>query len=210
MIITVKGGQESGKSARAEEILTELAGPGKMYYVATMIPYGQEGQERVARHRKMRDGKGFRTLEIPVDMSEANTWIDSYRMADHMLRIAQGDTDDQNGADEKKAAERTENVLLECAANLVANLFFGAEIPADEEDEDSEAVIIGPAASAEAAAEAAVKEIKTIADHVDNTVIVTDDYPDQEGYDEETREYIRAIDMVNEALAEISDKVITV
>ncbi len=38
------------------------------YYVATMEPYGAEGQARIARHRKLRDGKGFMTVECPVHL----------------------------------------------------------------------------------------------------------------------------------------------
>ena len=32
-------------------------------YIATMIPFGEEGERRIEKHRKMREGKGFLTVE---------------------------------------------------------------------------------------------------------------------------------------------------
>ena len=34
-----------------------------MIYVATMRPFDEEGEKRIERHRRMRDGKGFLTVE---------------------------------------------------------------------------------------------------------------------------------------------------
>ena len=61
MFILVTGGSGSGKSEFAENIAMKLGG--KMLYVATMKPYDDECLKRIERHRKMRDGKGFRTVE---------------------------------------------------------------------------------------------------------------------------------------------------
>ncbi|HIV67650.1 MAG TPA: bifunctional adenosylcobinamide kinase/adenosylcobinamide-phosphate guanylyltransferase [Candidatus Butyricicoccus stercorigallinarum] len=63
MLILVTGGAASGKSARAEDIVCRLAGDGKKLYVAAMEPSGAEAQRRIARHRALRAGKGFDTLE---------------------------------------------------------------------------------------------------------------------------------------------------
>ena len=68
MIIVVIGTPDSGKSALAEKLCCELAGSMKKYYIATMVPYGEEGLKRVAKHRKMREGKGFETIERPVSL----------------------------------------------------------------------------------------------------------------------------------------------
>ena len=61
MFILVTGGSGSGKSEFAENIAMKLGG--KMLYVATMKPYDDECLKHIERHRKMRDGKGFRTVE---------------------------------------------------------------------------------------------------------------------------------------------------
>ena len=79
MMKLVMGGSGSGKSAYAEkcisrlyrELCTEDAGRNKeasLYYVADMIPYGQETAKKIEAHRKMRAGKGFATLEWYVDL----------------------------------------------------------------------------------------------------------------------------------------------
>ena len=62
------GGAASGKSAYAENLLCELSGAPKIY-VATMAPYGAEAAARIAKHRKMRAGRGFRTVERFTDLA---------------------------------------------------------------------------------------------------------------------------------------------
>jgi adenosylcobinamide kinase/adenosylcobinamide-phosphate guanylyltransferase len=69
MMVLITGGSGSGKSAYAEERVSRLyqeISPkerGRLLYVATMEPYGEEGQQRIARHHHLRAGKGFATLE---------------------------------------------------------------------------------------------------------------------------------------------------
>ena len=97
MLTLIIGPPDSGKSIRAEKLALERSAPDERIYLATMIPYGEEGRSRVEKHRAQREGKGFRTIETPFD-------------ADHALeQIAQ--------------PERT-TVLLECLSNLVANELF--------------------------------------------------------------------------------------
>ena len=60
----ITGGSGSGKSAWAENLAVTLC-PGEKLYWATMPPGGPEGAVRIARHRTLRAGKGFRTLECP-------------------------------------------------------------------------------------------------------------------------------------------------
>lgn len=62
MMAVVTGGSGSGKSAFAEDKILSL-GQGKRFYIATMHPYDEESYKRVERHRKMRAGKGFETVE---------------------------------------------------------------------------------------------------------------------------------------------------
>jgi len=61
MVTLVIGGGGSGKSAFAESIAVSYSG--KTAYIATMEPYGEEGAKRIKRHREMRLGKGFDTIE---------------------------------------------------------------------------------------------------------------------------------------------------
>ena len=71
MVHLIIGTPGSGKSELAEAIVSADCGDKTKYYIAAMIPYGQEGSDRVAKHRRMRQGKGFITLEIPFDIDTA-------------------------------------------------------------------------------------------------------------------------------------------
>lgn len=66
MFILVTGGAASGKSEFAEEHALKL--PGRRIYLATMEPFGAEARARVKRHRQMRAGKGFETVERYTDL----------------------------------------------------------------------------------------------------------------------------------------------
>lgn len=62
MLALITGGSGSGKSAWAEGLVMALC-PGEKIYWATMAPGGTEAAKRIARHRALRAGKGFLTLE---------------------------------------------------------------------------------------------------------------------------------------------------
>lgn len=111
MMTLILGGSGSGKSAYAEDYLTALAHresshKEEKYYLAAMQPFDEESRKRIARHRQLRKGKGFCTIEQPVDIEKA---------AEHM------------GADKKTA-------LLECISNLTANEMFAEALPKPEEE----------------------------------------------------------------------------
>ncbi|MDE7210301.1 MAG: bifunctional adenosylcobinamide kinase/adenosylcobinamide-phosphate guanylyltransferase [Lachnospiraceae bacterium] len=68
MLTLITGGSKNGKSHIAEEILA--AAPAPHYYIATMEPYGSEAAAAIKRHRDMRAGKGFETVEKYTDLQE--------------------------------------------------------------------------------------------------------------------------------------------
>ena len=68
MITLVTGGSGSGKSAYAESLLYSCEGI--RYYIATMQIYDAEGEKKVERHRKLRAGKGFLTIESPMNVGK--------------------------------------------------------------------------------------------------------------------------------------------
>lgn len=99
MMTLVTGGSGSGKSEYAEMLAMEGGFP--RIYIATMIPWDEEGRTRIARHRAMRKGKGFETVECYAGLSDAA----------RMLL-------ERGGA---------ESILLECVSNLTANEFYRPE-----------------------------------------------------------------------------------
>lgn len=69
MFVFVTGGSGSGKSEFAEKILAERADSGEeRYYIATMIPFGEEGRRRIERHKRQREGRQFQTIECYRDL----------------------------------------------------------------------------------------------------------------------------------------------
>ena len=71
MMHLITGASASGKSAYAEQALSRSASAEK-YYIATMRPWGAEGAARVKKHRAMREGKGFQTIEAFHTLEELN------------------------------------------------------------------------------------------------------------------------------------------
>jgi len=112
MMVLITGGSGSGKSAYAEDCIGKLSGNGTKYYLATMQVYDEEGQARIERHRQMRAGKGFCTIEQPVNIEEA---------------IAKMGRQKNELSDCQAIDHRT--ALLECMSNLVANEMFSAKMP---------------------------------------------------------------------------------
>ncbi len=96
------GGSASGKSAHAEDFLC-LRAQGPKLYLATMEPFGREAHARIARHRKLRAGKGFLTGECYRDLAGFHT--DSH----------------------------FDGILLEDLGNLTANHLFAPEPQGAEE-----------------------------------------------------------------------------
>ena len=69
MFTLVIGGAASGKSEYAESRVVRL--PERRIYLATMRPWDQECRARIARHRRLRQDKGFETLERYTDLAGA-------------------------------------------------------------------------------------------------------------------------------------------
>ena len=65
MMILLCGGAANGKSSFAEALCMQFPEP--RFYLAAMQPYGEEGEARTKRHRAMREGKGFTTIERYTD-----------------------------------------------------------------------------------------------------------------------------------------------
>lgn len=97
MMILITGGSKCGKSSVAEGLLNDF--PGEKFYIAAMEPYGEEALRAIARHREMRRGKGFQTIERPRNM-------ESLKLPD---------------------TESPRCALLECLTTLCANEMFTAD-----------------------------------------------------------------------------------
>ena len=65
-MILLTGGSACGKSSYAEELCLKLPFP--RYYIAAMRPFGDGSEEKIERHRRLRRGKGFETIERYTDL----------------------------------------------------------------------------------------------------------------------------------------------
>lgn len=100
------GGSGSGKSAFAEDKILSL-GQGKRFYIATMHPYDEESYKRVERHRKMRAGKGFETVECYTELENLEFPQDAIVLLECMSNLAANEMFEESGA----GADTVEAVL---------------------------------------------------------------------------------------------------
>lgn len=109
-MIIVYGSASSGKSNIAENMALSHSrenGTG-LYYIATMENESAASKERIRKHRKQREGKGFYTIE------------EMYRLSAHAFSV------------------RGKTALLECVSNLCANIYYRDFSDGVASDEDIE------------------------------------------------------------------------
>lgn len=68
MTTLITGGAKCGKSRLAEHLLDRCGA--RKIYVAAMKPFGEEAFAAIERHRKIRAGKGFETIEKYTGLHE--------------------------------------------------------------------------------------------------------------------------------------------
>ncbi len=107
MMILVTGGSGSGKSAYAEERILSM-GQGRRIYVATMFPYDEESHRRIHRHRRMRAGKGFETVEHYTDLEELYLPSDGVILLECMSNL----TANEMFREDKKSEDHVQKKIL--------------------------------------------------------------------------------------------------
>lgn len=74
-LLLVSGGNGSGKSRYAENLIAKTTGP--RYYIATMEPQTEDNHRRIQKHIAQRSGLNFITLELPAQVGTAPVTADS-------------------------------------------------------------------------------------------------------------------------------------
>ena len=110
-MILVTGGSASGKSAFAEKLLTERSSEGRTY-LATMNPAGKEAAERIARHRKMREGAGFMTVECPVRIRDVASMCGRAVLLEDLGNLVANEMFAGSGCRERVADEIGRDLIL--------------------------------------------------------------------------------------------------
>ena len=111
--VIVIGGSGSGKSAYAEQCILDFGGTRRVY-IATMQPFGAEGQARIARHRKMRAAKKFSTIECYTNLKEVELEPGSDVLLECMSNLTANEIFDPSGA----GKARTEEEILAGVSRL--------------------------------------------------------------------------------------------
>ena len=182
MIVLVTGGASSGKSALAEQIALSLAGP--HVYLATMSGQGEAARERIARHRALRAGKGFETVERESDLA---------------------------GLELPKEL-RCGTILVEDVGNLVANALFASDGLAAGDGlggpDGFFTRIAADDAFTRSCAQRLADDILSLAGQCANLVVVTNEVGcDGVRYDDATRAYLVLLGAVSCSLAEKANTV---
>lgn len=199
MITLITGGSGSGKSAYAEKYICHALnekGYKEKYYIATMQVFDDEGQRKIDRHRRLRAGKGFITIEQPRDIQNAVSKLQS-----------------------ESSLKTGRSALLECMSNLVANeMFSPADASGIQAAEAEKEALYDPenmkdyeTAQISRVSKKVLKEVCILSENVAELVIVTNNvFEDGVSYDESTMNYIKAMGIVNRGLAAMAERVVEV
>ena len=137
MLELITGGSGSGKSEYAENRAMELCGDGEpLIYLAAMKPYGEEAQKRIERHRKLREGKGFKTIEKYTDYANLQLPQNATVLLECMSNLVANEMFDVVGDFVNRIIKGVE-YLTQTSKNLVivTNDIFADGVSYDEETE---------------------------------------------------------------------------
>lgn len=125
-LILISGGSGSGKSLFAEKAAMTLAAGkadkgNRLYYIATMPVRDSEDRKRVERHRTLRAGKNFVTLEQRTCIERAALDEGSCALIECLPNLLANEMFDENGAHDNAVESITGGIfsLLRRGCDLV-------------------------------------------------------------------------------------------
>ena len=136
MMILVTGGSGSGKSAFAEDKVLAF-GEAQRVYIATMHPFDEERHKRIERHRKMRAGKGFETIECYTGLKDVKLPSGCVVLLECMSNLVANEMFEEQGAHEQTVKDIMSGIdeLVRQAAHvvIVTNEIFSDAVVFDKE-----------------------------------------------------------------------------
>lgn len=132
----VTGGSASGKSAYAESLVLE-SGKTRRYYIATMRPWGEEGRQRIEKHRRMRKEKKFETIECYTALKQVQIEPDSVVLLECMSNLTANELFETGGCDEE-ILERIVSGVLHLREQAESVIIVTNEVFSDGGTYDSE------------------------------------------------------------------------
>ena len=134
MKIFISGGAKNGKSMFAQECAKKLAKENHLWYLATMEPRDSEDDARVARHRKEREGWGFKTAEWGRDLDLHKSEFDckgTYLVDSVTALLSNEMFVGMSGDINKNAPEKVAKELLDFADHVENVVFVSDNIHCD-------------------------------------------------------------------------------
>ena len=136
MLTIVTGGSGSGKSAFAEDKVLTF-GEAQRVYIATMHPFDEESHKRIERHRKMRAGKGFETVECYTGLKDVKLPSGCVVLLECMSNLVANEMFEEQGAHEQAVKDIMSGIdeLVRQAAHvvIVTNEIFSDAVVFDKE-----------------------------------------------------------------------------
>ena len=136
MLTLVTGGSGSGKSAFAEDKVLAF-GEAQRVYIATMHPFDEESHKRIERHRKMRAGKGFETVECYTGLKDVKLPSGCVVLLECMSNLVANEMFEEQGAHEQTVKDIISGIdeLVRQAAHvvIVTNEIFSDAVVFDKE-----------------------------------------------------------------------------
>ena len=136
MLTIVTGGSGSGKSAFAEDKVLAF-GEAQRVYIATMHPFDEESHKRIERHRKMRAGKAFETVECYTGLKDVKLPSGCVVLLECMSNLVANEMFEEQGAHEQTVKDIISGIdeLVRQAAHvvIVTNEIFSDAVVFDKE-----------------------------------------------------------------------------
>ena len=151
MFAMIIGGSASGKSALAERWAASLPLP--RIYLAAMQVLDEESRARVLRHRAMRAGKGFETIEAPTALWNTDLPTGATVLLEDLSNLLANEMFSPEGGGSEAALHGVQSLLARCDnLILVTNEVFsgGTDYAGETEDYLAELAWLNRALAAEA------------------------------------------------------------
>lgn len=132
------GGRASGKSEYAENKAVSLCKKSEhLIYLATMKPFGEVAKKRIERHRELRKGKGFETIERYCDIGGIEVPNNSVILLECMSTLLATEMFDVGGNDVERIVEGVKSLKSRCChLVVVSNLIFSDGKRYEKETQD--------------------------------------------------------------------------
>ena len=123
MFTLIIGGSASGKGEAAERHVCRM--DGKRIYIAAMEPFGAEAKERIEKHHKMRENRGFETMERYTGLKNAEVPPDSNILLEDLGNLTANEMYSESGNGPQAVLDGIDALLSKCRhLTVVTNEVF--------------------------------------------------------------------------------------